>query len=352
MLAYIGSRTTRERNARGEGISLVECNELTGELVLRSISRGWINPSYLLTNKDSSLLYSVHGDGVEVSAFRIDPCDGSITHLNTKTVSGTNPVHLALSLDERSLVISNHLTSGLVVLDILEEGAVGELKQIVTLEGNPGPHRVEQPFSKPHFNPFDRTGQFVVVPDKGLDKVFSFPFRAGKLVSKEKRMIETREGAGPRNLVFHPSNKWVYVINELDSTITSYKFEIVTGELIPFQTISALCEKYTGNSRASGIQVNDNGDILYVSNRGEDSIAVFKINQRTGMLKMLQSVSSEGRTPRFFTLSPNGRWLYVLNEDSDSVITFSVDPNTGKLSLSPHKVSIGSPVCMVFNQRV
>jgi 6-phosphogluconolactonase (cycloisomerase 2 family) len=131
--------------------------------------------------------------------------------------------------------------------------------------------------------------------------------------------------------------------------VTAYRFAPGTGALTPFQVLSALPETFTGNSRASELQIDAPGRFLYASNRGYDSIAVFSINPSTGALKFVEAEPTQGKTPRFFTLSPNGRFMFALNEDSDSIVTLAVDPAAGTLKPTGASVSSGSPVCMVFS---
>ena len=170
----------------------------------------------------------------------------------------------------------------------------------------------------------------------------------GKLMPSQVPEMIAREASGPRHLAFHPTQSWVYVINELDSTVTSCHFNVATGELKPFQIVSSLADTYTGNSRSSEIEVNRAGSVVYASNRGEDTIAVFAINSTTGRLSLIQSQTSQGKTPRFFALSPCNRWMYVLNEDSDTILTMKVNFMDGTLSPTEYKAPCGSPVCLVF----
>jgi 6-phosphogluconolactonase len=141
----------------------------------------------------------------------------------------------------------------------------------------------------------------------------------------------------------------VYVLNELDSTVTACKFDAESGALQPFQILNSLPDSYTGNSRASEIEIDASGRMLYASNRGFDSVAVFSIDQDSGRLLLQQVIPSQGKTPRYFALSPNGRWMFALNEDSDSIVTFAVDAASGDLQMTDQRVICGSPVCMVFN---
>ncbi len=347
MFAYVGSRTTRERNARGDGITVWSVDEASGDLTLVQTVDRLVNPSFLLRHPTQPVLYAVHGDQQQVSSFRIDPLSGHLSLLNQQDCGGRNPVHIALSPDARHLVISNHLSSSLAVLPVAANGALRPLSQLLVLEGPPGPHRVEQPFAKPHFNPFDPSGRWVLVPDKGVDRVFVFRFENGRLTPADLPFVAAREGAGPRHLTFHPSQPWAYVINELDSTVTAYRFDAVNGTLQPFQVVSALADTFTGNSRASEITVERTGRTLFASNRGEDSIAVFYIDATTGRLTLRQTAPSTGKTPRFFALGPDERWMYVLNENSDCIVRLSVG-SEGLLANDGVSWACGSPVCIVF----
>jgi 6-phosphogluconolactonase len=292
----------------------------------------------------------VHGDSEEVSAFAVRD-DGNLSLLGTVPCGGRNPVHLALDPTERYLVVSNHLSSNLAVLPVAASGELATPSQIVNLPGSPGPHRVEQPFAKPHFNPFDPAGRHVVVPDKGFNRVFVFRFDDGALSPASTPWVDTRETAGPRHLAFHPLLPYAYVINELDSTVTAYHYASDTGKLEAFQVLSALPDTWTGNSRASGIVIDAAGMTLYASNRAHDSIAVFRIDPSTGRLTFVDATLSGGRTPRFFALAPGGRHLFVLNEDSDRIVTFAVEGDSGRLTDAGRSVACGSPVCMVFAER-
>jgi 6-phosphogluconolactonase (cycloisomerase 2 family) len=347
--AYVGSRTSRERNARGEGISVFKVDESAGTLEPVQVVGDLVNPSFLAINQPGNRLYSVHGDAQDVSAFRISAADGSLQFLQRQHSGGKNPVHLALDPSEQFLVVSNHLSSNLAVVPILPGGGLGTVSQVMELTGPPGPHRVEQPFAKPHFNTFDLRVQFVLVPDKGLDRVFSFRFAQGQLSAAAVPWVAAREGAGPRHVAFHPHAPYAYALNELDSTVTGYRYNAQTGQLKPLQVLSTLPDTCTGNSRAAEITVATDGRTLYASNRGDDSLAVFRIAPGTGRLTFLQTVPSGGRTPRFFTLTPNGRFLFALNEDSDSIVAFAVQNGSGELQPTGFSQACGSPVCMVFS---
>lgn len=348
MYAYVGCRTTRERNARGEGLSVFEVHA-DGTLSLVQLVRGLVNPSYLALSRDGTRLYTAHGDQSEVSAFTVDRATGRLAFLNRQGTEGRNPVHLALDGSGRFLVVTNHVGASLAVLPLAADGSLLPPSQLVKVDGPIGPHRVEQKQPKPHFNAFDPSGRFVLVPDKGCDRTWSFRFDAGRLVPSEVPFVAAREGAGPRHMAFHPRQPWAYVVNELDSTVTACRFDAATGALSPFQWLPALPFDYTGDSRCAAIAVDAAGRFLYASNRGHDSIAVFAIDPATGQLGFVEAAPTLGRTPRAFTLSPDGSLLYALNEDSDSIVTFAVAADSGQLTPTGARVPTGSPVCMLFS---
>ncbi|MBS0469052.1 MAG: lactonase family protein [Proteobacteria bacterium] len=353
LFAYVGSRTTRERNARGDGITVFRVDEERGTLDRIQTVDYLTNPSFLALNAAGDRLYTVHGDGHEVCVLAVDQATGKLPLMQTQDCGGRNPVHLAIAPDGRHLVVSDHLGQQggtVVVLPIAPDGLLGPVQQRMALPGEPGPHRKEQPFAKPHFNPFDPGGRFVLVPDKGLDKVFIFAFEDGQLTPAAQPWLQCREGAGPRHLAFHPTLPCAYVVNELDSTILACGFDAATGRLQGLQILSTLPEQFVGNSRAAEIEVSRDGRHVYASNRGADSIAVFDVDAATGRLCWRDAFASAGRTPRFFTSAPLGRHMYVLNEDSDDIACFALDDPTPLDARRPiASTACGSPVCMVFS---
>lgn len=347
-MAYVGTRTTRERQARGEGLCVYAVDPHSGRLQLQQVVPDLVNPSFLAMNRRGTRLYTVHGDQREVSVLAVQPASGHLSFLQQVPCGGLNPVHLALSPEESHLVVSGHLSGLLSVLPVHADGTLGPVGQQVSLPGEPGPHRHEQPFAKPHFNPFTPDGRFVIVPDKGLDRVFSYAWRDGVLQAAAAPWYTAREGSGPRNVAFHPQQAWAYVVNELDSTVTACHYEGHSGALRPHQILSLLPDDFVGHSRAAAVAVSNDGQHLYASNRGHDSITVFDIEAGSGRLRWRTSLASGGRTPRFFALHPDQPWLYALNEGSDSIEQFASDPEADAWGSPLHSISCGSPVCMVF----
>lgn len=347
--AYVGARTTRERNARGNGLNVFRVD--AGGWTHVQLLDGLVNPAFLAFDRSRRFLYAVHGDLSEITGFSIDPQSGRLTQLNHQSTEGKNPVHLAIDPTNRFVVVANHVTSTLALLTREDDGSLGPVVDLVKLDGKIGPHRVEQPFAKPHQVEFDPSGQFIVVPDKGLDAVFTYRLDKGtrKLVPAGKSS-QARESSGPRHVAFSPHGRTAYVINELDSSVTAYRFDVGTGTLEPFQIVSSLPDTFTGNSRASEIGVSPDGRFVYASNRGYDSIVIFAIESQTGRLAPIGWQGTDGRTPRFFAIDPSGRFLFAANEDSDAIVPFEIDRAKGTLRRSGEQIRVGSPVCILFGR--
>ncbi|TWI63324.1 6-phosphogluconolactonase (cycloisomerase 2 family) [Bradyrhizobium huanghuaihaiense] len=346
---YVGARTTKERNARGDGLNVYAMDNATGAWQHIQLLGDLVNPSFLAFDRTRRFLYTVHGDLSDITAMAIDPASGKLTVINRQSTEGKNPVHLAIDPSNRFVVVANHITSTLALLPRNEDGSLGAVIDLVKLEGKIGPHRVEQPFAKPHQVEFDPSGAFIVVPDKGLDLVFTYRIdgEKGKLVLATKP-VPTREGAGPRHVAFHPGGRFAYVVNELDSSVTAYHFDAATGALAPFQIVSAVPDTYAGNSRAAEITVSADGRFVYASNRGDDSIAAFAIEPASGRLSPIGWTPSGGKTPRFFALASSDEFLFAANEDTDTIKLFKRDGASGRLVATEQAVQVGSPVCILF----
>jgi 6-phosphogluconolactonase len=347
--AYVGCRTSRDRNARGDGITVYSVDAATGRWQQVQLLPGLLNPSFLALSKDKRFLYTVHGDSSEISSFTIDAATGRITPLNQQSTQGKNPVHLSLDPTGRFMVVCNHITSTLAVLPVDEDGALRPVCDLFELKGKIGPHRVEQPFSKPHEAVFAPDGRYIIVPDKGLDRVFTFAMdRTGKLAPAQPPSVQARETSGPRHVAFRPDGQFAYVVNELDSTVTSYRYDAANGALTPMQIIPTLPQSFTGDSRASEIEASADGRFIYASNRGFDSVAILAADPVTGWLSTVDVVRTHGKTPRFFALAPDGRFMFVAHEDSDTIAAFTIDQETGRIAPTDNTVTTGSPVCIVL----
>jgi len=352
MIAYVGCYTTPQRRGRGDGIHVFSMDPATGAWTHIQRIEKLTNPSFLIVSRDQRFLYSVHGDERYATTFSIDPVTGFARSLGQANTGGTNGVHQALSRNGKFLVVANYGSGTVAVLPVRPDGMLADFIQLVTLEGPPGPHRVEQVSSHPHHVVFDPSGRFVLVPDKGLDRVFVFHFddTEGRLRPTEQGSMKARSGAAPRHLAFHPTLPVIWVLNEIGSTTLTCSWDPATGEMRPVQVLSSLPSDFTGDSSGAEIAVTSDGRFVYCSNRGHDSVAIYRTDPKTGLLTSIGWTPTQGKSPRYIGLDPRQQFLYATNEVGDSIATFRVDRATGKLTATGQLIRTGSPVTIAFTE--
>jgi 6-phosphogluconolactonase len=347
--AYVGCRTTRERGASGDGLAVYRLDDPAGSWTQVQLVGDLVNPSFLAFGPGRQTLYTVHGDQSEVSAFRVDPRVGTLTALNQQSTEGRNPVHLAFDRTGRFLVVANYATGTLASLPVAADGRLEPVCDLLALPGEIGPHRVGQASAHPHQVLPDPAGAYLIVADKGLDRIFTIRCdgETGRLqVAAE---IASRPGAGPRHGVFHPASPVFYAANELDSSVTTHRYDPSTGELRPLSVIPTLPPDFFGSSTVAAIAVTPDGRFVYLSNRGHDSVVICAVEPGRFTLRPIGWVGTRGTTPRFMTLDPTGQTLFVANETSNNIVAFHIDPATGALTPTGLQVATGSPVCILFN---
>jgi 6-phosphogluconolactonase (cycloisomerase 2 family) len=358
LFAYVGAFTTPERKGHGGGISVYRVDPTSGAWTHEQLLE-IVNPSFLTLDRAQRFLYSVHADLEEVSAYVIDKQNGRITALNRQSCGGKNPVHLSTDPTGRWIVTANYGAGTVGVVPIEMDGSLGPRSDLVNLPGEPGPDRKQQASSHPHDAVFDPSGRFIAVPDKGLDRVFIFRLDAtsGKLVPNDPPFVATRAGAGPRHIAFHPQMPLAYVINELSSSVTTYRFDPQQGGgLQPIQILPSIPASYTGNNTGAEIVVAPSGRVVYASNRGHDSIAIFAVDPRDGTLTPVGWAPTHAKSPRFFCLDPAAKILYAANADegfsveqnTDTIVPFGISEANGMLTPSGQVIKTSSPCTIVF----
>jgi 6-phosphogluconolactonase len=363
-LVYVGTYsepilfgTGQVLDGKGKGIYAFAFDPAAGALTPVGITAGVRNASYLAFDPARRFLFCVNEfkeyDGKAsgaVSAFRIDPGTGELHYLNTRASHGTDPCHLVVDATGRFVLVANFASGSVSVLPVGPDGALGEACCVVQHTGSSvDPRRQAGPHA--HAVTIDRENRYVFVPDLGLDKVVIYAFDAatGKITpNAHQPWVATTPGAGPRQMVMHPGGAFAYLINELDSTMTAYRYDGDTGSLQELQTLPTLPAGFSGLSTCAEVQIAPSGRFLYGSNRGHDSIAIYSIDQATGRLTALGHESTRGQIPRNFEISPGGAFLAAANQDSNSVVMFRIDLDTGLLAPTGNVVEAGTPICVRF----
>ncbi|MDL2210377.1 lactonase family protein [Desulfovibrio sp. OttesenSCG-928-O18] len=349
--AYVGSYTSKERKGQGKGISVYGIDPATEKWNLAHVVPA-DNATFLCFDKTKRFLYSCQADGSLVSAYAVNETTGALTLLNTRAGNGKNGVHILPDPGNKFIIV---VSSVVDVFPRNEDGSLGPCCCTIVPEGGFGPLK-EQVVYCPHQGVFDKSGKYLLVPDKFLDGIHILRFDAasGKLAYHDPACVRARPGAGQRHLDWHPEKPFAYVMDENDNTVTTWQWDAAKGSLTPLQWVSSIPGTYFnpvkgGRDYGSGeIWVAPSGRFVYGSNRGHDSIVIYAVDEVSGLLNLVGWESSRGATPRFFCLSADGTRLFAANLNGHNIVMFSVDGNTGKLTPTGQEVAVGSPCCILF----
>jgi 6-phosphogluconolactonase len=348
---YVGTYT----NGRSEGIYRCLFDVGSGELIVESVTRGVTNPSFLAIDRNRNRLFCVNETagfegkaGGSVSAFAMDQQTGDLRLLNSSSSHGADPCYLTFDSAGRFVLVANYTGGSLAVLPVRTDGSLGAATDVVQHKGSSVKPRQQGPHA--HSVVLDPSGRFAYAADLGLDKVMIYHFddRKGTLFPATPGWADLKPGAGPRHLAFPPDGSGVYVVNELDSTLTAFSVDRSTGGLEQRQTLSTLPSAFAGENFPADIHFGRSGRFVYASNRGHDSIAVFAVDPKKGEISPVQHESTGGKWPRNFTIDPTGQFLLVANQRSDTITVFDIHPESGTLAPNGHVAEIPSPVCVRF----
>jgi 6-phosphogluconolactonase len=346
-LVFFGTYT----GAKSRGIYVSRFDSATGKLSAPELAAETKNPTFLAVHPNGRYLYAANevSDASIVSAFAIDAKSGKLILLSQQTFGGSGACYISVDATGKCLLVANYNSGSIAALPIHDDGSLGEPTTTIQHTGSgANPARQAEPHA--HFILPSPDNCFALNCDLGLDKVFIYRLdaNAAKLSPSDVPFAAVAPGAGPRHLTFSPDGKFVYVINELTSTINTFAYDAKNATMTEVQTISTLPKDFSENNTAAEIAMHPSGKFLYGSNRGHDSIALFAVDQKSGKLTFVEHQSTQGRTPRHFAIDPTGRWLFAENQASDSVVVFAINSDTGKLKPTGQSLSLGSPVCAVF----
>ncbi len=345
MRVYIGTYA--------QGIYLLEFDPADGSLESRGRAGDVEAPSFLAEHPSKPLLYSVgemdQPEGT-VRAWRIDGSTGMLTLINEQSSRGIAPCHIAVAPSEQHVAVANYVTGNALLLPIREDGGLDEPSDIVQHDGS-GPNAARQEGPHAHSVTFDPEGERLLVADLGIDQIRIYQYDAGEgtLAPHDQPYVDLPPGAGPRHVAIHPTGEWVYVVNELDSTVTTFAREPEAGTLQRQTTVPTLPEDFDGDSTTAEIRVHPSGKFLYASNRGHDSITVYSLETDPSAPVLVDHTSTEGQVPRNFNLDPTGAYLLAANQGSDTVVVFRINPDTGRLTPTGATADVPRPVCVHFH---
>jgi 6-phosphogluconolactonase len=352
MYVYVGAYTGP---GKSEGINTFLLDEASGALTPAGPVTPTDHPSFLALHPGRAVLYAVHetspdeGAGPGVSAFRIDPTSGALALLNRQPSQGTSPCYVSLDPAGRFVLVANYGDGTLSIFPVQADGSLGEASHVEQHDGS-GPHERRQQGPHAHSVQFDPGGRFVLACDLGIDRVMVYRLSDdGKLVANDPPGVATPAGGGPRHLAFSPDGRFAYVNDEISSALNVLAYDAERGALTLLQTVSTLPEGVSvPNNSTAQVKVHPSGLMVYVSNRGHDSLALFEVEAGKGTVTPVGHQPTGGRTPRNFNLTGDGTWLIAANQNGDSLVTFRADRTSGRLTETGQVVATAAPVCVCF----
>jgi 6-phosphogluconolactonase len=349
MRVYFGTYTDRSDSA---GIYVGDFDPLSGQIKNVRVAGETDNPTFLEMHPDGETVLSVgqprgggkHLGEPSVVSWRIDAGSGALAMKSRAPSRGSGPCHVSVSPDGRFVGVANYGSGSVAVYQIDATGTLSEALDVVQHSGH-GVDASRQTGPHAHSVQFAPGGRFVLAADLGTDEIRVYDFDGNRLVPHDPAAARLPAGAGPRHFAFSPSGDFVFVINELDGTMTSFRWK--EGTLSAIETVELLPGGWRPGYSAAEVLVHPNGRFVYGSVRGHDSIVVFRWDETSARLIRRGDVPSGGQTPRNFRISPDGNWLLAANRDSDSVVVFRLD-STGMPQQTNEMARIPKPVCIRF----
>lgn len=357
MRFFIGSYSTAEE----PGIYSCEVNLKDKKMKVLSATFGIENPSFLALSPNEKFLYAVSetntfddsGSG-GVYAFQVKAANLELREINSTGSSGAHPCHVSVHPNGKFLFVANYSGGSICSISLNPDGSLNEKVQAVQHMGS-GPVSGRQEKAHAHSANVSPSGNFLYAADLGIDKMMGYQLNAqsGELIPADQATLSLAPGAGPRHMAFMPDGKTAFVINELNSTITTCRINPDSGQLDTLSSVSTLPGRFNGENYCADIHVHPSGEFVYASNRGHNSIAVFKVvndSKNDLALEMVQTAPVIGDWPRNFAISHDGKYLLVANQRSNNIVLLEINPESGWLKDIGLMAQIPNPVCIVFCQ--
>ncbi len=336
---------TYTKGCDSKGIYVYDFNTETGEANLKSNTENVVNPSFLTLSAGAEMVFSVNEDGdeSEVSAFKFD--GQQLMFLNSQKSEGNDPCYIIS--DPKNIIIANYSGGNITVFGKNPDGSIGNYKQVIK-------HEVkaikDQSPEKSHMHMVQWTadGKYLVASDLGKDYLYVYRYNPDTKsnVLDFHSFIKLKQGSGPRHFTFSPNGKFLYLLHELDGSLSCFSY--AEGNFNLEQETTIVDKKFSGKTSAADIHVSVDGKFLYATNRGDaNTISCFEIKEN-GKLKLKQTTTTLGKGPRNFAIDPSENFLLVAHQYTNNVVIFKRDKTTGLLTDSGNKIELCSPVCLVF----
>jgi 6-phosphogluconolactonase len=342
---FVGTYTS----GKSKGIYVYDFNAANADAKQISVAEAK-NPSYLTIAPGGNYIYSVNensGQEGDVSAFSFNKKNGELHFINKEKSGGQDPCFISVNSSRKWAIVANYTGGSLSALPIKTDGSLAPVSELIQHTGT-GPNKARQEKAHVHSTFLTPDEHFVFTADLGTDKLTIYKFNPNStkpLAGIKDSVVNVLPGSGPRHLAFHPTNPYVYVIEELTGTVDAFKNN--NGKFTHLQRISSVPKDFKGDDGSADIHVSPNGKFLYASNRGDaNTIVVYSIDSATGKLQVKGFQSVLGKHPRNFIIEPGGKFLLVANRDTDNIVIFKINQQTGLLETTGKQIEVPNPVCL------
>lgn len=335
-------------NTNRNGIYIFEFNAISGDLKLIGNTENVINPGYLSVAADNKYVYAVNENEVQpgLSAFAYNSKEGTLHFINKRDTGGASPCHLIN--DNHNVIVANYAGGSIAVFKKMPDQGIAEACQLIQHKGKGiNPKRQEKPHV--HMVCFSPDNKFVLANDLGLDKIFIYKYdpQSADLVLALTDTIDLKPGSGPRHSVFSRDGNYMFLLHELDGTLATLRYD--DGSLNIINETNITPSDFKGEISAAAVKIAPDGKFLYVSDRGLNTISVYK-TEENGTLDYVERISTGGKEPRDFAMDPLGNFLLVGHQETNSIDIFRRNKLTGKLTATGKRIKIESPVNLVFTE--
>jgi 6-phosphogluconolactonase len=342
-------------NPGEQGLFVVQFNRATESMEIVQRLEGKASPSFLALHPNKQFLYAVQREGLEaggkhgsVAAYAIDPTTGHLTWLNEVSSEGQDPCHTSISPGGKFAFVANYSTGNVAMVPISPDGRLGKAVDVAQHTGS-GPDKGRQQGPHAHQAVVADRGRMLYVSDLGTDRVWLYFIdeAAGKLIAQPNGHGKNTPGSGPRHLAMHPSGRFAYSCEELTSTIGFFKRDLASGALVLQGQVPMLPAGFQGQNSGADIHCSPDGKFLYASNRGHDSLVIYRVDPKNGKLTLVNHALTLGGHPRNFCVDRQGTYIWVANRDANQVVLFRRDTRQGTLQPTDQRLDIPQVVCFI-----
>lgn len=354
MKVFVGCYTkkiTEELVGKGKGIYCFDFDPTQGFLKLEEIVPA-LNPSYLTLSEDGKFLYAVEeiemNESPKIKSYgiHIDSNKSFLTQINEQELPGSYACHLSISKSQQHVIVASYMSGNVLVYPLNKDGSLLPFSQNIQHHGS-GPNSIRQEAAHAHMiYPIGNKGLYVV--DLGLDlaKYYSLQESENRIIANSDNDLAVNPGAGARHMALHPNGKFAFIFSELTAELYSYELNQDKFEFLESKTTLPSDFEMTPSGAAIGI--HPNGQFIYVANRVHNSIGIFRFDETSKELTLLNREPSGGKTPREFNIDPSGQWIIVANQDSDNLVVFKIDQVTGLLKKHHVNNDVKTASCIIF----